>query len=540
MNFINIFSHRHLYLFLALLAGLLIYIPSLTNDFVSFDDDELILENNLVQKMDVQNIQTCFTSHQMGHYLPLTTLSYALQYYFFEKSPFSYHLFSLILHLLNGLLLYFILNALNIDRVKVGLIVLIFILHPMNVESVAWISARSNVLFSFFYLVSIYSYLVLKGTRKQILTFLFFILACLSKSSAVTLPLVLIWIDLYKKERFQAVLFYSKIHFFVGSLFFGLLAMYFATEFGTLNTQKIFEWFEKPFLSAFALLFYVFKYMIPTLLSALHLFPNKVANLPVLYYLSLPMLLLLVFLAVKYVKNKLIILSVLWFLIHIFLNLQWITIGKVFAAERYAYLSYVGLSMVLVELIPAKWFKMIFLAVFFVFGAITYSQTRVWNNSNTLYSQVILRYPNHGYGYYGKGIFYKDQQQYDSALVYFSNAILKEKYFPNAYLNRANVYLLKNQIPEAIEDYKQVIAQKPAYKEAYFNLGYLYYKQGYYANSYLYLEKAIQLGVGGAYVYFLMAENADQLGRESQACSYYKHYLYLGGEKISRINYCGS
>lgn len=521
-----------------IVLGLILYWPALNFDFVSFDDDELILENELVQTCNWDHLKQAFSTHQMGHYLPLTTLSYLFQYAIFKENAGSYHLFSIILHIINGLLVFLFFQKLGFENLKSFLIAGIFIVHPMNLESVAWISARSNLMFSFFYFLSLYTYVGRETHQKQYFTFLFFVLACLSKSAAVTLPIALIWIDIYKKGEVTWTFFNKKIPFFAVSILFGLLAIYFSKEFGTLNTQRTFDWYEKPFLSAFALLFYVFKYIISNNLSALHFFPTWTNTLPLSYYLSLPIVLLLSLILFKWVTNRLVWLGFAWCLLHLVLNLQWITIGKVFAAERYAYISYLGLSLALIEIIPKKYVTFMCVALILYFALMSHSQIQHWKNSNTLYTNIIKQYPEQGYGYYGKGIYFKDQHQNDSAVSYFSMAIEHEPQFPNAYLNRANIYTIQGKITQAIEDYNTVITQNKTYKEAYFNLGYLYYKIENYEASLKNLKKSSELGVKSNYVYLLMADDALNLGLKPLSCEYYTQYLGLGGEKISQINYC--
>ncbi len=500
------------------------------NQFVNLDDDELITENPIVQDFSKNNLKYAFTHHQMGHYLPITTLTYQLSYFFFKNNPTPYHIFSLIIHVLNIFLIYLILKKLKIKDFTVIFTCLVFALHPLNVESVSWISARSNILYFFFYLLSVYSYISYSGLKKNILTFLFFLLSCLSKSAAVTLPITLFMIDWYNNSSInikKSII--SKIPYLLISICFGLLAIHFSKQFGTFEVNNQFLWYDKLFLSSYALLFYIVKFFFPIHLSAIHFFPDKAPFLPWLYYTAFPIVLSLFGIIIYFIKkNKLsrvFTFGILWFIIHLFLVLQWLSIGNVITTERYVYAPYVGLSLIFFHLleknilsIGIRWFIVGFMGLIFL--GITYNRTKVWENSYTLYTDVIDKYPDKGYGYYGRGIYLLEQQHLDSAIRDFTLAIDKEKYFPNAYLNRGNTYLMMNKIHEAKRDYKTVLDQKSTYKEAYFNLGYINYKENNYDQAIEYFLTGLNYGIKSNNLYYYLGLSYYHKNMKTEACKY--------------------
>ena len=199
------------------------FFPSLKNDFLNWDDPQYVTENKMITELSWRNIETIFDSIYMGHYHPLTLLSYALEYRFFKLNPFAYHLTNLILHLINGLLVFWLIWMLKGGVLTSLVVSLLFGIHPLHVESVAWISERKDLLCSFFFLGSLVVYLTYLKTRRRRFYFLslfLFLLSLLSKSMAVTLPLVLVLCDYLLDRKFDRKCLIEKIPFLGNGLYF--------------------------------------------------------------------------------------------------------------------------------------------------------------------------------------------------------------------------------------------------------------------------------------------------------------------------------
>ncbi len=143
---------RFIWICLALILAVVavVYLPSLDNSFVNWDDDVHLLNNLSVRSLSFDNLKAIFTEKVNGTYIPLTTLSFAIEYHFFGYDPFVYHLTNLVLHLLVICLVYFFALRLGLSLIGAGISALIFGLHPMHVESVAWVTERKDVLYAFF------------------------------------------------------------------------------------------------------------------------------------------------------------------------------------------------------------------------------------------------------------------------------------------------------------------------------------------------------------------------------------------------------
>ncbi len=189
-----------------LLAAVIIYGKSVGFDFIPSWDDEMYVLNNLrVQSLNLRNLKAIFTEPFFSNYAPLHLLSYSIDYLFWGLNPAGYHLTNLIFHSLNVLAAFFVVKRITGKKDVAFVAALLFTLHPLNVENVAWVSERKTLLSAFFAFLSLTSYLNFRekeGKTYYILSAVFFIFAVLSKSSAVTLPLALMAYELFvNKER---------------------------------------------------------------------------------------------------------------------------------------------------------------------------------------------------------------------------------------------------------------------------------------------------------------------------------------------------
>jgi len=191
-------------LIILLIVGSVTFSPILKNSFINWDDPAQLLENPLVRGFSARNLGKIFTTSVVSEYHPLVTAIFFFEYHLFGPNPYPYHLHSLILHLINGWLVFFLFYRLS-DKIPVALAgSLLFLVHPFQVQAVAWISARKDLLFICFYLASFLSYYFFQSDKKKslyLLSLLFFICALLSKALAITLPVILLlWIYSEKKR----------------------------------------------------------------------------------------------------------------------------------------------------------------------------------------------------------------------------------------------------------------------------------------------------------------------------------------------------
>jgi protein O-mannosyl-transferase len=255
-----------------------VYFISLFNGFTNWDDQGYVTGNELIKSLSFDNIKKIFVTPVMGNYHPLTMLSYAVEYSIAGLSPFIYHLTNLLLHVLNTWLVYRVTRGLSANIVISFVTAVLFGIHPMHVESVAWISERKDVLYACFFLSSLIFYIryVKGGGRKMLFLSLFlFLLSLLSKGQAVSLTIVLFGVDFWLKRQWSLSLITEKIPFLLLSLAFGIAAIYVQHSFGYMQVIKLFSFTDRLFFACYALVLYLYKLILPVRLSCFYPFPAK-------------------------------------------------------------------------------------------------------------------------------------------------------------------------------------------------------------------------------------------------------------------------
>jgi tetratricopeptide (TPR) repeat protein len=372
----------------------------------------------------------------------------------------------------------------------------------MHVESVAWISERKDVLYTAFYLLSTFAYLRYieagRTTGKYIGTLLLFVGALLSKSAAVTLPVLFVVIDIYKGRGINKKTLIEKIPFLLLSILFGIINILAQRAGGPVNILcAYYGTINGIFLFTSGIALYLIRAVVPFDLSAMHYFPNVlVTGLPWTYYLSLPFLAIITWLILRLKKDnpmrREIIFGTLFFLVTISVMLQLISVGSALTAERYTYVPFIGLFYIagqwLANLATGKQFKAIAVGAFsfaaIVFSIQTYNRIGVWKDDETLLTDVIDKNPgildvNYIYLLRGDSRIYT--RDFRGALEDFTQALSITPQFAfagSAYFGRAHVYEELGDLKAALGDYNSTIRVNPKLVEAYNGRGWLYFRSG--------------------------------------------------------------
>ncbi len=507
MSFFKNRKHNwHLALVFILMISSICLYPVLLGGVVNYDDDTIVFQNPIIKNFKFSDIYLLFNQGIGGNYHPLTTLSFILNYKLSGETAFGYHLINLILHLFNTALVFVFIRKLTSDNFKISLVTALFFgIHPMHVESVAWIVERKDVLFTFFYLLSLIFYLNYskRKTLKYYILFTFLgILSLLSKPAAVTLPVVLILIDYFQNRTISIKNVFNKLPLFVGAFLLGVATILIQKDdaIGDLNQFSI---FEKIGHASYALSIYLVKSIVPYGFSVMHPYPEGTS----LWTLKLvsAVLLIAVILALilkKGIKNKYVVFGTVFFVINLILVLQFFSVGRAIVAERYTYLPYIGLFFIIGYVWDYAFKKqksyrkamtgfLVGLVILCSFS--TWNQSKIWKSSETLWSKVIKEYPGDWYAYIGRGNYYKDIGAFKMAINDYSKAIsLNPNHFHN-YFNRGDAYRALGQYQNAITDYNEAIEINPDYAKAYVNRGQFLYELQQFEAALSDFNKAIQL-----------------------------------------------
>lgn len=546
---------HYLFLFVIVIIAMIAYIPSLNNDFVNWDDIIYVMNNDMIRSISIENFSKIWTSFWMGNYHPVTLLSFAFDYHFFQMTAHGYHYHNLVLHLINTVLVFFFCYHLFAKNTTIASIVsLLFAIHPMHVESVAWISERKDLLYTLYYMLALISY-IYYCKRKQIgylvLALLFFIISILSKAQAVTLPLVLILIDYYLSRKFTFVSILEKAPFFLLALAGGIVAIFAQKADNSINAVGL-TGISSLFCGFYSIWFYLFKLLIPLHLNCLYEYPfTEAGNIPFYIYLSpLIVILLALVLILTWKKHSYITFGILFFLFAIFPVLQFLPVGQAIVAERYSYIPYIGLFIIAGFGFEAAMKKMMAgrkrmitytgLVVIFLFFILTWSRAAVWKDSVSLWTDVMEKNPksvtayiNRGYIYnqdpykqydkaikdcndglkvdsnsfklyINRGTSFRKLAMYDLALADFSKALKKNPKSYDTYLDRGILYT--DQFAKydlGIADFREFLKFSPNNKDGNYNMGVAFYKKGDYDSSMVYTLKAIAISKDYAGAHYL-------------------------------------
>jgi tetratricopeptide (TPR) repeat protein len=463
-----------------------VFFPALSNGFVNWDDPKYVVDNVIIKDLSGKGIKTIFSSFYGGNYHPLTALSNAIEFKLFGLSPKPFHFFNLVIHLVNTFLVFKLIRLLAADM-RIALIVsLLFGMHPMHVESVAWISERKDVLYTLFYLLASIKYIQYsqqeqKDMKKYAVMLGLFLCSLLSKSAAVVFPLTLLLIDYYIGRKITISLLINKIPFLVLSVIFGLVALRSQKVDGSLSDlSTFFSHTDRIFLISYSLVFYIVKLFLPLNLSAFHAYPDKIEGmLPWAYYVAPAIILLLAFITFKVKKfKKELIFGLLFYFANIILVIQLVPIGQALVSERYSYVPYIGLFFIIAHVLVylmdhyadyKKYFQYAGIACILMFSAVTFGRSRVWRDSIVLWNDVIKKNPKIAFVYYNLGNAYKNVKDFNGAIKAYSSAVKVDSAYTMAYFNRAHAYADIQQHQEAIDDYGKVIRFKGQSQEAYYN-----------------------------------------------------------------------
>ena len=443
-----------------LLLAALIYVRTLSFGFV-YDDPLQISENPLVTSLSIDNIKQVFTSTVAAMYQPFTTLTYAIEFTAWKLNPAGYHAINLLLHLLDVALVFFLIALLFPDRRIALVTALLFAIHPLNAETVAWLSCRSSVLYGAFFLLSLISYVRFgreqSATRYRwyVLSLVLFCLALLSKTSAMALPVLLFAFDYFLKRRIRFSLVWEKLPFFACALAAALAALKIRGEGGYIaDLSQIYTPVDRLFMVCYSFGFYPFKSLFPFVFSAFYPFPVKSgATLPAVYYAAPFLILLAGLLLFRLIKDRRsLLLAAALYAIPISLSLQFVPVGKQITADRYAYLPCIGIFC-LIAYLGLRYAKgrlrvplIAALALFTLLcSSVSFIQAGIWKNNMTLWSDVVRKAPHSDMGYLNRAIVYGSGPHRDLRLALddCNRAIALRSRFANAemaYNNRANVW----------------------------------------------------------------------------------------------------
>ena len=512
----------------AALATFLVFIPSLGGGFLNWDDVSGIVQNPAYRGLDPAHLRWMFSNVLAGPYTPLAWVTLGCDYLAWGLDPRGYHLTSVLIHCANSVLLYFAAAAL-LERaaapaVKEEIIpaaffaALLFSLHPLRVESVSWLSGRHDPLATLFFLAAVLAYVRARGSAaaapgRRLLPVLFFLLALLSKASAVVLPLVLLLLDVYPLRRLPADprlwfkagnrgVFLEKLPYFALSLAFGLIAVSGQAEAGKIVPAGALTAGERLRHILTGLFFYPFKTLLPLKLSPLYLLPG--AGILALYAFALIAAAGLIYSACPGLRPAFAAASV-YYLLTVWPLIGLFKVTMQPASDRYSYLTCLGFALfggavlLYTRRAAARLARAaIALAACLMIASLAAAavrQQRYWHDSEALWTRAVSLAP-HAEAYLNLGIVQAAEGRAGEAEENYRRALAVNGSFALAHYNLGILLAQRGSGAEALGHYAAALAIRPDLAEAHVNLGYLLAGAGRLPEAMAHYAEALRLKPG--------------------------------------------
>ena len=486
------------------------FLPMLNNQLTNWDDEYYVVKNALLRGPDWSGI---FSKPVVSNYHPITVATLAFNYSISGLDPTSYFVLNLLLHLANTALVFYFIWLISGKKLWVAAFsAVVFGIHPMHVESVAWVSERKDVLYTLFFLLSLIQYwrFLTNGKNKNLVyCFIFFALSLLSKPAAIILPFLLFLLDYWYGRKFTKRIIIEKIPFLLLSLVFAVVTVKLQSK-TAIASLDFYPLWSRFFFATYTSMMYVARFFVPYPLSAFHPFPvGKGLGLPILLSPAF-MLGLLILIWIKR-KNKLLVFSFFFFMINLVLVLQFISIGGTLVAERYTYVPYIGMAFfigMLLDKYSASVNKYLVwgipAVVLLVFAVITFQRTQVWKDSDTLWTNVIKHFPaaevprtNRANHLIRISVNQPSQEKQNEmlqiALEDCNVAVKTNPGHAKGYENRQNIYLRLNKDSLALADANSLIRLEPKNKLGYYSRGVVYQRFGMPDSALISFNKCLEL-----------------------------------------------
>ena len=531
------------------------FLPALNNQFIDFDDDLYVTSNPHVHEgVNWTSISWAFHSTQINNWHPVTWLSHCLDWQLFGNNPWGHHLVSVLVHTINGVLLMLALYLMTRAPWRSFFVAALFAVHPLRVESVAWIAERKDLLSTFFGLSAIIAYVryqaqastnpTLLPPRKNprafraatfyILSLAFFILSLMSKPMLVTLPFVLLLLDYWPLKRIASGSasthrvprwLSDKIPFLLAAIASSYITFITQRSGGAMRSLESLTFFQRATNALVSYGRYLLNEIWPNNLSVFYPHPG---NWPLAIVLCVLLPLIAITGLALYSRKAwpFLLVGWLWYLGTLTPVLGLIQVGRQAMADRYTYFPIIGIALAIVwglcALLEARHQSPQWLAltgsITIVFLALaTRHQVAYWKNSETLLNHAIEVTQGNYLAYNNLGTALQRQNRTDEAAAAFRQAI---KFYPadaEAHVNLGNALCRKGQVDEGIKEFGTAIQLRPDSVQAHHNLGLAFLNRGHFDEGIKELETTTKLRPDVASAHFELARALAYLGRKEEA-----------------------
>lgn len=548
-----------------LLVGivLIVFGPTVRYEFINYDDDQYVFANpRITNGLSLDGILWAFTHVHADNWHPLTTISHMLDCQLFGLQPWGHHLMNVLGHIGATLLLLLALWELTGAYWPSACVAALFAIHPLRVESVAWVAERKDVLSGVFFMLTLWAYARFVRTKRPsangyLIALLFFALGLLCKPTLVTLPFVLLLLDFWPLQRFSlqsakssasskhpsALPPKSVQYLLVEKIPFLLLsaASCVATLLAQQNvTNRGLDFGLRLDNAAIAYVSYLRQMIWP--LGLVPVYPYRVdgAFVTQSIFAALVILIISVLFFIWRRKYPFLLTGWLWFLGVLVPMIGIVQVGSQARADRYTYLSQIGLYILVTWgalALLRQWrdsHKVLMPVVILVITALTVEsaiQTSRWRNSETLWTYTLTQTPDNALAHSNLGNALMKKEQLDDAAAHLRKAIEIQPNYPEAHNTLGYVLMKKGQLGEAVAHFQKALELKPELKNAEYNLafarGYTLAQEGKVTEAITFYQKALEIQPNDPLLRNNLAAGLVSLGRTAEAIEQFREALRL-------------
>lgn len=553
----------------------LVFSPVLQNGFVNWDDDRNFIENPYYRGLGWTELRWMFTTFHGGHYQPLSWMTLGLDYLLWGMEPRGYHLTNVLVHAANAVLFWIVslrLLSLAVFKIPVseglvlhvaaGLATLIFSVHPLRVESVAWASARRDVLSAFFFLLTVLCYLRARAVaetasaRRRWMTAAVFVYAVslLSKAIGMTLPAVLLLLDVYPLRRLGGGpgmwfgrgvrrVWLEKVPFLFLAIFFGILAVLIQARDASLSSLGQYGLASRLAQGLSGVVFYLWKTLIPLNLSPLYELPAEVSPLDWSHVLS-GLVVLGISIALLAMRESWPVGLAIWvYYLVVLAPVSGIAqTGVQMTADRYSYLSCFGWAMLAGAGLLHCWrawlggrighqafvlVKTLVIAIVIGLGLLSWKQAQVWHDSEKLWRHVLAIDPKSIVAHNSLGVVLAGRGELKEAVEHYRQALQIEPAYAKAHNNLGSALAMRGEIEGAVEHYRRALEIEPSYVKAHASLANVLARQGKLDEAAEHYRQALRIQPEFAAAHEALGRLLIQQGKRDEAVQHMEEALRL-------------
>jgi len=480
----------------------IVYCPVTTYDDIGYDDSTYVFENPYVQSgFNKQAICWAFTTTHASNWHPLTWLSYMLDSELFGNKPGIYHWMNLNYHIINALLLFIVLTKMTGHILKSFIVAAFFGIHPLHVESVAWISERKDVLSTLMVLISLYAYTCYVQQGHQIhycLVILFFLLSLLSKPMMVTFPFVLLLLDIWPLSRSNALFvpqLIEKIPLLIISFVFCVITVWAQHSGGACQSLDAISMTSRMLNAVAAYGWYVYKLFLPVNLAIFYPHPQSNVSFISVTWGAIVIIMGL-WIAIRFRHSYPYILTgMFWFLGTLVPVIGLVQVGLQAYADRYAYIPLTGLFILITWGVfdiglylsdrnkkIERWLAIVFMAIVFIYSYLCGLQVRTWKNGTSVFQHALMVVPDNYVAMTHLG-----------TIPLLKKALLLRPHHIPALHNLGTALIHEGKLHEALGYLLKAERLNSQHPNIYNNIGGIYYELNNYPLSLKYFQKALEI-----------------------------------------------